>query len=98
MTLLFLFAYTLRQTFKKLGNYKLPIKIRKQPRKRPIKTSDKDCLLDKTSYRLQTNRSTDENKYDCSNHGKEDTRVIKSIDKHLSNGVLPKTFLDLIKE
>ena len=55
-------------------------------------------MLDKASSRLQANRSTDENKYDCSNHGKEDTRVIESIDKHLSNGVLPKTFLDQTKE
>ena len=47
---------------------------------------------------MKANISTDENKYDCSNHGKEDTRVIESIDKHLSNGVLPKTFLDLTKE
>ena len=87
-----------KDSIKPISTHKLPIKIRKQPRKRPIKTSDKDYLLDKASSMLQANRSTDENKYDCSNHGKEDTRIIESIDKHLSNGVLPKKFLDLPKE
>ncbi len=87
-----------KDSIKPIFTHKLPIKIRKQPRKRPIKTSDKDCLLDKTSSRLQTNRSTDENKYGYSNHGKKDTRAIESINKHLSNGVLPKNFRDLTKE
>ena len=87
-----------KDSIKPISTRRLPIKIRKQPRKRPIKTSDKGCLLDKTSSRLQTNRGTDANKYGCSNQGKEDTRAIESLDKHLSNGVMPKTFLDQTKE